>query len=300
MPLADLLTPMIARKSIELQRQLPPAQGYLQAQQSMGANPGQITQPVNPAYPGGPSVEEQNRLDTAYKKRLEAQKKADARRLADAPSFDPRLQDPKVLQGIDALKRAQSPDPKVRMQGRKDLQTLDMGPIMPMPNPGAPSGPPVAFDEAGRSIYAAPQPPMPLAGRHQNQILLPQGQPVGIDERTGQAIDARGKKMGYLDQEAMNPGMRYLDMRPGDLSLDTPKEQIMRDPFARAQMDQMYGKHLHTKDDNEGKFPTGYLESLKHKDGTPYTKQERKNIEQGVKVLREIQDRESAQMGPLT
>lgn len=302
MPLADLLTPMIARKSIELQRQLPPAQGYLQAQQSMGANPGPITQPANPAYAGGPPAAEQAKVDADYRKRLEA---ARAKEKVASGVYDSRTLSPDQNAAIAAGNAMTAPgsSPAARGKAFKQYQHIDLNArgVIPqvLPNPGAPTGEPVAFDEAGRPIYAAPQAPMPLAGPHQNQMLMPRGEPVAIDERTGQALDSRGKRMGYLDQEAMNPGVRYLDRRPGDISLDTPKDQLMRDPFARAQLDQMYGKHARQTDEN-GKFPSGYLQGLKHSDGSPFSKDERANVAKGVKMLQQIQDMEAAQMGPTT
>lgn len=283
---------MIARKAIELQRQLPQSSGYLQSQQSMGANPGQITQPANPAYPGGPPADEQAKVNADYAKRLAAAKQ---KQKVPNGSYDPRTQSESYNANIAAVGKMGAKDAKSRKQGYLDQQQLltNRPDRLTFPTQGAPTGEPVAFDEAGRPIYAQPEPPMPLAGQHQNQMILPPGD-VAISER-GMPLDRSGKPTGYLDTlgarpNAPGPGeLQFADRRPGDLSLDADK--IKRDPLARAQLDQQYGQHLRAKDAGETSFPS-YLKMLKHQDGSPYSKDERDNVKQGVKVLREVQNLE--------
>lgn len=301
MPLADLLSPMIARKALELQAQLPPAQGYLQAQQSLGANPGQITQPTNPAYPGGPAAATQAQLDAAAAKRLAAARaKEKTPGVRANPSigvegmpeaYDPRMQTDRYNAYIAAGQKMRG---KTGKQGMAEMFKAQYGELMPMPNPGNQTqGEPVAFDEVGRPIYTAPEPPMPLAGRHQNQMLLPPGD-VAMREN-GMPLDSRGRPTGYLNMlgprpEAGGPGgLQFADRRPGDLSLDQMKIMAQKDPFARAQLDQMFGQPLQAKD--AGDFAS-YLKTLKHADGSPYTPAEKDTIKQGVKVLRDVQNTE--------
>jgi hypothetical protein len=378
MPLADLLSPMIARKALELQSQLPPAQGYLQAQQSMGANPGQITQPTNPAYPGGPPADEQAKLDAAAAKRLAAQKAKEKLPAANDPGYDPRASSDRFNAYVAGGQKMQG---KTGKQGMAEMFKAQHGELMPMPNPGNQTqGEPVATDEMGRPVYGAAPIAPPITpgnidlhhrpvvknkdgsistvrsisigtpdgevliptvspdgrvlsnqaaidlyrktGQHlgvfkspedatayakllhedqareygpKNQMLLPPGD-VAMNE-SGMPLDSRGRPTGYLDTLGPRPetggpqGLQFADRRPGDLSLDQMKIMAQKDPFARAQLDQMFGQYLRAKDDNERGF-NGYLKTLKHADGSPYTPDEKDTIRRGVKVLRDVQNAE--------
>lgn len=299
MPLADILAPLIAKKANQIATDLgqpPPAAlgaGYLQPQArgqsgtfgvmpSMGANPGQVSVTM------GGAAAEHAKLDAAYAKRLAEAKKKEKVPAPGDKGYEPRASSDRFNAYVAGGQKMKG---KTGKQGMAEMFKAQHGEIMPMPNANAPGGEPVAMDELGRPIYqsAAPAPsniiPAPAAG-----------QPAAFDE-AGRPVDARGRRMGgYLDQEAMNPGMRYLDLRPGDLNLDRPKDEILKSPFMRQQLDQMYGKHLHARDEGKDaagaptdKFPTGYLEGLKHSDGTPYTSKERANVKEGVQLLRDIQ-----------
>lgn len=268
MPLAHILAPQIARKAAEIETALGHNAGYLQTQ-GAGA---QTTLVKNPPRDNG-----------MPKKAIQ--------------SYDPRLQTPEASAAIAAGTMMNSPDPSTRRFGHGLYRRLNQPTIVPMPNAGEPSGEPIATDELGRPIYAPPTP----AKKGGRVIALPAGEPVAQTEG-GVQLDRAGKKLGgYLDQEAMTPGMRYLNRRPGDLNLDDTNGNILRDAFARAQLDHVYGPHLKAMQDNRDadgmptdKLPDGYFEALGEQRGKPYTKDERENVLKGLKKLREVQKYEEA------
>lgn len=259
------------------------AQGTFGSMMSAGANPGQVN------VTQGAKAAEQAKVNADYAKRLAA-----AKQKAKMPSgdYDPRLQSDRFNQGVDALKREQSKDPKERAQARKDYQRLNLGDITPMPNANAPTGEPVAYDELGRPVYDTPAPakPAPKKGR-----VVIQVKPGDVTDEAGYAVDKRGKRLGYIDQETS--GTRYLDRRPQDLNLDQTAGNIIRDSFARKQLEHQYGPHMKAMEENRDergmptdKLPEGYINPATKR---PFTTEERKNIMSGIKKLREVQKLEA-------
>lgn len=83
------------------------------------------------------------------------------------------------------------------------------------------------------------------------------GEAVGITE-SGQPIDTKGRKLGYLKQPALvtpygDVAIRTTEKNKGDVSLDD------QDEFAAITLEQMYGPHLKELESNNGKFPPGYF-----------------------------------------
>lgn len=256
MPLENLLGPLIAKHAAELAQQVEPqtpiAKGYLQTLPPVGANVGQVAMPTDA---------ERARVDADYRKRL-----TDARAKEKAPTqaYDPRDQTPEMNAGIEAFRMSQHGTMIGRAAGKRMLGYLDNKQITPMPN--------------------APVQPAPEA--KPSRVI--QVKPGEVTDEAGYAVDKKGKRLGYLDQEAMTPGTRYLDRRPGDLNLDETAGNIARDDFARKQLEYVYGPHLKAMEENRDdrgmptdKFPDGYFQGK--------SKADRENIKKGVKKLREVQ-----------
>lgn len=114
------------------------------------------------------------------------------------------------------------------------------------------------------------------------------GEPIGIDEN-GQAVDIRGKKLGYLNAPAVatlygNTPLRTGERKPGDVFAE------QRDPFARSALEQKYKKHLEEVEFNNGKFPAGYFKKM--------SAEEKSDIQKGVQALQAIR-REDERGGPM-
>lgn len=276
MPLAHILAPQLMAKAREIEEQIgpPPTQlGYL-AQQNVGFE------------------------KTPY----------DPRGLVDKPqekSFDSRSGGGKMLEGIGIMQR--SGDPIAQRVARGFLagatgklagtqgtyrtpqagQTVDpkgKAPSMTMSVPLPTAREPIGWTERGEAIYAAP-PPAAKPGK----LKLKKGQAAGIDE-TGETVDPKGKKLGYLAPPTapmgtvVGPG-RELPMR--DLArrkTDAPMDK--RDAFGAGALQQLYTPHLKALQDNfmdtgREEFPPGYFNGM-----SPTKKQE---ILDGVKALREME-----------
>lgn len=275
MPLENLLGPLIAKHAAELAQQVEPqtpiAKGYLQTLPPVGANVGQVAMPTDA---------ERARVDADYRKRLVA-----SRERANNPgeSYDPRIQSPEMLGKIEAQRLQQHGTVIGRAVGRRLMQQSDPGiapTIRPMPN--------------------APVQPAPEA--KPSRVI--QVKPGEVTDEAGYAVDKKGKRLGYLDQEAMNPGTRYLDRRPSDLNLDATAGNIIRDKFFRDHIERTYGPHLRAMQDNRDpdgrptdKLPDGYFEALGEERGKPFSKDERENILKGMKKLKEVQKLEATNTG---
>lgn len=256
MPLASLLAPQIARKALELQQQLPPLPGA----QPPPLAQGYLQQAGNPTRDNGMPKK-------------------------DMPAYDPRMLDANDSAAIAQGAMLKSPNPGVRATGHSYMQrTLPSANVAPMPNASAPAPAPAAAPRKG-----------PLV------IKLDPNEAVAQTEG-GVQLDRRGKKLGgYLEggfqgaRDAQTP-LQALNRRPADLNLDAPLGNIVKDRFARSQLDEMYGGALKAMQDNRDpngmptdKFPDGFF------DGKP--KAYRENIKQGVEVLRKVQKLEATDTG---
>lgn len=141
-------------------------------------------------------------------------------------------------------------------------------------------------------LPAAPVPePVAAAPRKGGVIPLPKGA-VGVDE-TGQAVDKKGKRLGYLAQPAMvtpygDMPMRTAKRRPNDILITKDGGLLDDDAFGTFHLQQMYGKHLKEMRENRDaqgmptdKFPEGYFKGM--------TKKQRENIIHGVEALRALE-----------
>lgn len=99
----------------------------------------------------------------------------------------------------------------------------------------------------------------PKGKRGKQYLKTETGAPVGYAE-DGQAIDSKGKKLGYMAQPALitpsgDTAIRTADKQRGDVSMGD------QDPFAAATLDQLYGPHLKELRSNNNKFPAGYFKT---------------------------------------
>lgn len=101
------------------------------------------------------------------------------------------------------------------------------------------------------------------------------GQPIGVAE-DGQAVDIRGRKLGYLNQAAVVTPYGDVPIRTSERNIGDVAEAD-RDRFARSSVEQRYGKHLNEVEFNGGKFPPGYFKGMKP--------EEKENIQKGVQLL---------------
>lgn len=207
--------------------------------------------------------------------------------------YDPRDQSPAVSANIAAGTMMNSPNPVVRATGGGFFRN----------GPGAIGG-----MVAQPQILQNPAPPTPVEqqwasgrGGRGRVVFVDPGSPSGIAEN-GQAVDERGRKLGYLDQEH-GTNTRYLDRRASDLIDDTPGN-IVRDPFARKQLDFSYGDHLKAMEANRDengrptdKLPADYFKALGEQRGKPLTKAEKQGVLDGIKKLREVQKLEATDTG---
>lgn len=128
------------------------------------------------------------------------------------------------------------------------------------------------------------------------------GEPVAVTE-SGYGVDKKGKRLGYLDQEALHPGIRYLDRRPTDIGLTGGDAHggvhpsYGQDADAQGMLGQMYGSYLRDYQGNNNRFfnemfykaqsPQDVKAGKKPEKLTP---KEIENVKKGVKVLLELQN----------
>lgn len=197
----------------------------------------------------------------------------------DTTSFDPN--DPSIGGGMQRAMGAfqRSGDPRQQAFSRGFLAAeggLDVGShVKPIP-----SGP----------IAAQPE-PAKKNKRGKAVISAKPGEPVAVNER-GEAIDIKGKNLGYLNAPAqITPAgdipLRTAERTPNDIIMgQKPGSLEQTDPFAVTSLEQKYGKHYHASDvDRYGipnlKFPEGYFKGK--------TKAEKEDILNGVKALAALQ-----------
>lgn len=264
-PLAHLLAPQIMAKARQIEAELgPPQVGYL-AQQNVQA-PGVDAQ-GNRIHPGRAML---NGIDVMQK------------------SGDPIAQ--KVAKGFLAgvqgkLAGAQGGMYRAPQAGQA-VDPYSGKPTMTMLAPVLSASEPIGFTESGEAIYEAPKQGASFE-KPGRKLQLKKDQAVGIDE-TGESVDRKGKKMGYL----ATPGapMGTTDTGNGKLPLknlarhktDAPMDK--RDKFGAGALIELYAPHLKAmqdrfQDTGREEFPPGYFNGM--------TPQQQQDIEIGVKTLRD-------------
>ena len=200
---------------------------------------------------------------------------------SDMQPYDPstpmgRLKDPAgpYLQAMGTMQKSKDPTQKAVARG------MGLG-IDPHPYPGSVvPAEPLPLSPETRS----PEPGLSVKGKGK-YLKLPKGE-VGLDE-TGQSIDRRGKKLGYLGTPTIvtpygDTPMRNADRRAGDVLASD------RDPMAVESLKNRFGKHLKEMRENvdargrpTDQFPQGYFKNM--------SKAQRKTIEEGVKALQAVE-----------
>lgn len=315
MPLAHLLLPQLAQKVNEIETSLGRA-GYLS---KIAPAPVTYSQDVAPSstppnkmgtepasYSSAPRTQDQNIgfEKTPY----------DPRGLMDKPkekSFDSRNKAGGVLEGIGIMQR--SGDPVAQKVARAFLggaggQSVGVQGNYETPRAGqsydakgkksagylAGTREPIGMNERGEPVYATVATPAPASktGRggtpasKTQKLAMKKGQNVGFDE-TGESVDPKGKKLGYLASPGAPRGS--IAGSRGDAPLtdlarrktDAPMDG--RDVYGAQALKQMYGDHLkarqdHFSDTGREEFPPGYFNGL--------TPEQRQSIEHGVESLR--------------
>ncbi len=142
--------------------------------------------------------------------------------------------------------------------------------------------------------------PAPLAVEPQKmtnkrgQVIIPLGAgAVAMNER-GESLNARGKNLGYLQSGPMRTGQQTQDdIARSLIAIDRNGRPEMGmalrtgDPNAMKLLYKTYEPHLKAMQENRNadgtptdKFPEGYFKGM--------TKEQRKEIEAGVKILRDV------------
>lgn len=129
---------------------------------------------------------------------------------------------------------------------------------------------------------------------------LPAFEPGTVTNEAGYAVDKKGKRLGYLDQEAANPNIRYLDRRITDVGLEGSKTKgavrpsYAQDIDAQDMIKGTYDAYLKEYRDNGGKFfpemfnkPQTAAEIKKGVKPQRLTPEEIKNVKAGVRYLLE-------------
>lgn len=186
--------------------------------------------------------------------------------------------------GTQGSYRAPQAGQAISPKGKAGSQSM----VVPMPGKSEPIG----WTETGEPIYADVKSGpkwTSVTSPPPGKLKLKKGAAAGIDE-TGQSVDPRGKKLGYLASPTAPMGavtapgrempLRDLARRKTDAPIDR------RDVFGAQSLKQLYAPHLKAMQDNfmdTGKedFPPGYFNGM-----SPEQKQE---ILNGVKSLREME-----------
>lgn len=141
-----------------------------------------------------------------------------------------------------------------------------------------------------KSMVAPSAPATPRA--KPGKLQLKKGEAVGIDE-TGESVDRKGKKMGYLTSPAAPMGtvngmpLRDTARRQKDILISSDKGTLMdQDVFGANALKQLYEPHLKAMQDHFGdtgreEFPPGYFKGM--------SPEQQRNIELGVKALRAME-----------
>jgi hypothetical protein len=304
-PLAHILAPQIAKKTAEIEEALAPV-GYLQQpttddslfRQNVAAAgnalPGEQGRAFAQGYYKG-SVGEYGRQAQDQAQREIAQFRADraARGLSTpqptvAPAAPPEPTTVGYLRMADAPAQTASEAALERLRAESNnspFQTFKNAAVLGAAKesrrqkgtrllPNAPVDQPVEAkpqtDKRGRAM-----------------IALPKGA-VGIDE-TGQAVDKKGKRLGYLNHPAMvtptgDTPLRGADRRPSDIIITKDAGLADRDMFGAQHLQKTFGKHLKAMQENRDengmptdKFPADYFKGM--------SKDEREKIIYGVRAL---------------
>lgn len=280
MPLAHILLPQLAKKAEEITAQLPGTpNGYLQqstpvpveAAPTVARKGGQATSRGKEQLANSGGVQSVRTMSPAEITKHNAMAKKMG--LEQIEDYDPRLQNP-LYNYQNAVGQ---------LPGFLGHQTrLNAAGLHPVP-----SVPEMQALEQG--VLTAPTDVKPY--KKGTPLKFLPGEPVAMTE-SGFGVDKKGKRLGYIDQEALNPGIRYLDRRPTDLGLGggsskgATKPSFGQDIDAQDMLGQMYGSYLRDFQGNNNKFfPEMFLDSK----GNKRPAAEIDNIKKGVKVLIELQ-----------
>lgn len=288
MPLAHILAPQLAKKVEEIAAQLPGTpNGYLQQTAPVfvardpnakleGAGYDNVTSYLQRAQVSKADREAQAVAGPIKTKADMTKAQAQAKRVGVEPPADvnPRFQGP-FYHYQDSI--AQLPG---YLGDRSKLAAAGFLPV--------PSVADMQAQEQGTAI-APPVDTAPYKRGTPLQILP--GEPAAMTEG-GQGVDRKGKKLGYIDQEALHPGIRYLDRRPSDVGLGGSSEHSTKPSFgqdidAQNMLGQMYGQYLKDYQDNNNKF---FPEMFVDPKGKKLSKERIENAKAGVKVLLELQN----------
>lgn len=165
-------------------------------------------------------------------------------------------------------------------------QTLQLGGKTITINPGD------VTDERGMPVaLPAAKPKTDKKGR---QIITLPKDMQAINEY-GEPVDKKGKKVktGYLDRD---PHVQFPTADPMDPTQTGGAKMIERFPGAAPVLERRYRQHLEAMQanrDEQGmptdKLPKGYFESLGRERGKPLSKDEQKDIMNGIEALRKME-----------
>jgi hypothetical protein len=328
MPLAHILAPQIAKKTAEIEEALAPV-GYLGArrpgtwrgpaeaaapaaqpttdnslfQQNVAAAgnalPGEQGRAFAQGYYKG-SVGEYGRQAQDQAQREIAQFRAErAARGLSTPQAQPPAAAPPEPTTVGYLRMADAP---AQTASEAALQRLraesNNSPFQTFKNAAVLGAAKESRRQKGTMLLPNAPVAQPVEAKPQTDkrgramIKLPKGA-VGIDE-TGQAVDKKGKRLGYLDQTALvtptgaAPPLRGANRRPDDIIITKDAGLADNDAFGAAHLQKTYGKHLKAMQENRDadgmptdKFPEGYFKGMSSK--------ERENIIYGVRALQKLE-----------
>ncbi len=293
MPLAQLLAPQIARKAEEIEAALnPQATGYLAQTGDVSAR----SDARGATRASGPLSESTQGMVAAADggRTAAAQAKKDQAEVANM-TYDPRMASPAMsgLMSINAVQKAGIPGGEAFARGLirgSNLSVVDNRDPAPKAigflrgNGAAPTDAPLAFvgPPSAKMLIpnAAPTPhaQAPQFDKRGRQVVQLGAGPAGATEG-GQAVNAKGKKLGYLTGDG-DPNLHRGAGNAGPM-------QAYRFGGAKGveQLQSEYSKHLKAMRENVNekgeptdKFPEGYFKGM--------SQAEKDKIRVGVEALR--------------
>ncbi len=268
MPLADLLAPQIKQKLNQIEVDLGRA-GYL-------AHSGLATT-MDAKAPGPQSPSTSGKMPAGYNQLGDEKiEKVRGETEAQAKKFDPRgaLGRPKMPELYDP-----NSEGGMRLQARSALARV---------SPDAAVGFDRGVMPSGKTLIPnAPAAPQPTPDRRflgNRQVVQLGAGPAGQSEG-GQAVDRKGKKLGYLAGSG-DPNLQTRAPDAMDPYHTGGAEIVKRLSGGAPVIDRRYRKHLEALEDN--KFPDGYFEAIGKERGRAYSEAEREDIANGVAALRKM------------
>lgn len=187
-----------------------------------------------------------------------------------AQSYDSSQGDGREQLMLSIGQMQRSGDPAQQAMARGILEGLNTKKTRPAEIPNAPQARALMVTEA----------PAPK-GRRVIQ-LPPAGQPAGQTE-SGVPVDARGRKLGYLDAgpALVTPygttPVRTGERKKTDVVVDKDGALPSGDKFGADVMQRQYGADWAAVKENGGKYPPGYFDGM--------SAAKKKNIQDGVRAL---------------